>query len=102
MAAGGPWRFRGDSHLSSRHPGFSLPGVRVDAALRLDACGPSMEAHFFLAEFPMSIHYPKRCSRIKRKRSIGFRARMRTKGGRKVINRQRRVGRSVNTADRGR
>ncbi|MFG0257893.1 MAG: 50S ribosomal protein L34 [Phycisphaerales bacterium JB043] len=46
------------------------------------------------------MHYPRRNSRIKRKRSIGFRARMRTRNGRKLINRQRRVGRSVNTADR--
>ena len=46
------------------------------------------------------MHYPHRISRLKRKRAIGFRARMKTKGGRKLINRQRRVGRSLNTADR--
>ncbi|MFG0326849.1 MAG: 50S ribosomal protein L34 [Phycisphaerales bacterium JB037] len=46
------------------------------------------------------MHYPRRVSRIKRKRQLGFRARMKTKSGRKLINRQRRVGRSVNTADR--
>ncbi|MHC4976803.1 MAG: large ribosomal subunit protein bL34 [Planctomycetota bacterium] len=46
------------------------------------------------------MHYPRRNSRIKRKRSIGFRARMRTRNGRKLINRQRRAGRSVNVADR--
>jgi large subunit ribosomal protein L34 len=39
----------------------------------------------------------KRKSRIKRKRTLGFRARMRTKSGRKVLNRQRRVGRKFNT-----
>ena len=42
----------------------------------------------------------KRKSRIKRKRSIGFRARMRTKNGRKLINRKRRAGRLVNVADK--
>jgi len=44
----------------------------------------------------MSTHYPKRRSNIKRARSLGFRARMRTKNGRKAINRKRRAGRSVN------
>ena len=44
----------------------------------------------------MSTHYPKRRSNIKRARTFGFRARMRTKNGRKMINRKRRVGRSVN------
>jgi large subunit ribosomal protein L34 len=44
----------------------------------------------------MSTHYPKRRSLIKRARKFGFRARMRTKDGRKLINRKRRVGRSVN------
>ena len=48
----------------------------------------------------MAMHYPRRVSRIKRKRAIGFRARMRTKSGRKMINRKRRAGRSLNTADR--
>lgn len=42
----------------------------------------------------------KRISRIKRKRSIGFRARMRTTAGRKLINRKRRAGRLVNVADK--
>lgn len=42
----------------------------------------------------------KRKSRTKRKRSIGFRARMRTKNGRKLINRKRREGRLVNVADK--
>jgi large subunit ribosomal protein L34 len=46
------------------------------------------------------MHYPHKTSRIKRKRSIGFRARMRTKSGRKLINRRRRAGRLVNTADK--
>ncbi|MEM8834647.1 MAG: 50S ribosomal protein L34 [Planctomycetota bacterium] len=46
------------------------------------------------------MHYPRRTSRIKRKRSIGFRARMRTKNGRKMMNRKRRLGRSLNIADK--
>lgn len=48
----------------------------------------------------MSTHYPKRTSRISRKRAIGFRARMKTKSGRKMMNRKRRVGRSLNRADK--
>lgn len=46
------------------------------------------------------MHYPRRNSRIKRKRSIGFRARMRTSNGRKIINNKRRKGRRVNIADK--
>ena len=36
------------------------------------------------------MHYPHKTSKVKRARKIGFRARMRTKGGRKAINRKRR------------
>jgi ribosomal protein L34 len=46
------------------------------------------------------MHYPHRTSRIKRKRAIGFRTRMKTKGGRKLLNRKRRAGRSLNVADK--
>lgn len=46
------------------------------------------------------MHYPHRISRIKRKRSIGFRARMKSKDGRKTINRKRAAGRSLNVADK--
>lgn len=45
----------------------------------------------------MSIHYPKRTSKVKRRRQFGFLARMKTKSGRKLLNRRRRIGRSVNT-----
>ncbi|MBL0922578.1 MAG: 50S ribosomal protein L34 [Phycisphaerales bacterium] len=45
------------------------------------------------------MHYPHKTSRTKRKRSIGFRARMKTKNGRKLLNRKRRFGRSLNVAD---
>lgn len=41
------------------------------------------------------MHYPHKKSNIKRARKIGFRARMRTANGRKMINRKRRAGRSV-------
>ena len=44
----------------------------------------------------MSTHYPKRRSLIKRARKFGFRARMRSTSGRKLINAKRRRGRSVN------
>jgi large subunit ribosomal protein L34 len=44
----------------------------------------------------MPTHYPKRRSRVKRARCFGFRARMRTRNGRKLINRKRRKGRAVN------
>jgi large subunit ribosomal protein L34 len=46
------------------------------------------------------MHYPHRISRIKRKRSIGFRARMKSTNGRKMMNRKRRAGRSLNVADK--
>ncbi|MFQ5492425.1 MAG: 50S ribosomal protein L34 [Phycisphaerae bacterium] len=39
------------------------------------------------------MHYPRRNSRVKRARKQGFRARMRTPGGRKMIKRQRAKGR---------
>jgi len=38
------------------------------------------------------MHYPRRNSKIKRARKQGFRARMRRRGGRKLINRKRRRG----------
>jgi ribosomal protein L34 len=38
------------------------------------------------------MHYPRRVSKIKRARKQGFRARMRTAKGRKMINRKRRHG----------
>jgi large subunit ribosomal protein L34 len=41
------------------------------------------------------MHYPHKISKRKRVRKIGFRARMRTAAGRKLINRKRRVGRKV-------
>jgi large subunit ribosomal protein L34 len=46
------------------------------------------------------MHYPHKNSRRKRKRAIGFRARMQTASGRKLINRKRRAGRLINVADK--
>jgi len=44
----------------------------------------------------MPTHYPKRWSNITRRRKFGFRARMRSRNGRKMLNRCRRLGRSLN------
>jgi large subunit ribosomal protein L34 len=41
------------------------------------------------------MHYPHKISKVKRARKLGFRARMRTRNGRKMINRKRSVGRKV-------
>lgn len=43
----------------------------------------------------MSTHYEKRRSKVKRARKHGFRARMKTAKGRKIVARKRRKGRSV-------
>lgn len=48
----------------------------------------------------MPKHYPKRKSNIKRTRMWGFRARMKTSNGRKLLNRKRREGRSLSVRDR--
>lgn len=42
------------------------------------------------------MHYPHKVSKVKRRRKIGFLARMRTKKGRQMINRKRRAGRKIN------
>lgn len=52
------------------------------------------------AKGQLTMHYPHKISNRKRKRSIGFRARMKTKNGRKLINRKRAAGRIVNSADK--
>jgi len=41
------------------------------------------------------MHYPHKISKRRRSRRIGFRARMRTRNGRKIINRKRRLGKQV-------
>lgn len=45
----------------------------------------------------MAMHYPRRTSKIKRRRSFGFRARMKTKSGRALLSRRRRIGRTLQT-----
>jgi ribosomal protein L34 len=41
------------------------------------------------------MHYPHKISKAKRARKTGFRSRMKTANGRKMINRKRRAGRKV-------
>lgn len=41
------------------------------------------------------MHYPHKSSNIKRVHAIGFRKRMRSSNGRRMINRKRRAGRKV-------
>ena len=41
------------------------------------------------------MHYPHKLSKIKRIRKVGFRARMKTTAGRRMINSKRRTGRRV-------
>ncbi|MDP6046566.1 MAG: 50S ribosomal protein L34 [Phycisphaerae bacterium] len=41
------------------------------------------------------MHYPHRISKRKRARKLGFRARMRTVGGRRIINGKRRKGKQA-------
>ncbi|MEM7230091.1 MAG: bL34 family ribosomal protein [Planctomycetota bacterium] len=47
----------------------------------------------------MAVHYPRRKSNVKRRRQLGFRARMKTRLGRKMINRKRRAGRRLTPFD---
>jgi large subunit ribosomal protein L34 len=39
------------------------------------------------------MHYPRKVSKIKKVRKVGFRARMRTRAGRQILKRRRRIGR---------
>jgi len=39
--------------------------------------------------------HPRKTSRISRRRRFGFRARMKTRSGRKMLNRKRRIGRRI-------
>ena len=41
------------------------------------------------------MHYPRKISKIKKIRKQGFRARMSTSKGRKLLSRQRRIGRTL-------
>ena len=44
-----------------------------------------------------AMHYPHRISKVKRARKLGFRSRMRTKTGRKIINNRRRKGQKASS-----
>ncbi|MHC4416104.1 MAG: large ribosomal subunit protein bL34 [Planctomycetota bacterium] len=44
------------------------------------------------------MHYPRRVSNVKRRRKFSFRARMKTARGRKIINRNRKMGRRLTPA----
>ncbi len=50
-----------------------------------------------LADSPeeVAMHYPHKISRIKKVRATGFRKRMSTRKGRKIINSKRRLGRAI-------
>ncbi|MBL9119239.1 MAG: 50S ribosomal protein L34 [Phycisphaerae bacterium] len=41
------------------------------------------------------MHYPHKISRTKKVRSVGFRSRMKTRKGRAILNRKRRLGRKI-------
>ncbi|MDZ4756027.1 MAG: 50S ribosomal protein L34 [Phycisphaerae bacterium] len=43
------------------------------------------------------MHYPHKVSRIKKVRKVGFRRRMKSGAGRRILNRQRRIGRRIRT-----
>ena len=49
----------------------------------------------FLSTEERTMHYPHRISKRKRARKQGFRARMKTVGGRKIINAKRRAGKQA-------
>jgi len=76
------------------------PVVAVPAQSSYISAPPHPGGPCLAARRRASMHYPHRTSRIKRKRAIGFRARMKTKYGRKMMNRKRRAGRSLNVADK--
>ncbi|HRQ74981.1 MAG TPA: bL34 family ribosomal protein [Phycisphaerales bacterium] len=46
------------------------------------------------------MHYPRRQSNVKRIRKFGFRARMKTRLGRRIINSKRRLGRRLPSSPR--
>lgn len=48
-----------------------------------------------MARKEQPMHYPHKISRTKKVRKVGFRARMKTRKGRAILNRKRRVGRAI-------
>ena len=73
-------------------PPVDVGGRRAYKSARFPLLGERLGA------IPMAMHYPRRVSRIKKKRSQGFRARMKTKSGRKIINGRRKIGRHLKFA----
>ena len=72
--------------MAGRVAGRGRPAYTVPSFDLGPACGPLAGA---------VMHYPRRISKIHRIRKLGFRARMKTSAGRKMINRKRRLGRVV-------
>ena len=80
----------------------SIPGIREKVVFRRMSCytarlGTKPSSYLLQKSeaFIMAMHYPRRVSMIKRVRSFGFRARMKTRLGRKLINRKRSKGRRL-------
>ena len=65
-------------------------GFRYDARLATEGQWPLDQG-----SVTMAMHYPKRTSKRKRVRQFGFRARMKTSLGRKMINRKRKMKRKL-------
>ena len=74
--------------MTATVPGF----IRLRALWRCRVEGPDPNP---TATGRRAMHYPRRVSKIKRVRKLGFRARMKTRLGRKMINRKRRMGRRL-------
>lgn len=72
---------------------FALPDIQLPHQ-RLDTgCGFSHVLSFFHLKRNRTMEPTYRPSKLKRARKFGFRARMATKSGRKIINARRRKGR---------
>jgi len=56
---------------------------------------PASLLHFATRHTEPAMHYPHKISRVKKVRKVGFRARMKTRKGRAILNRKRRVGRKI-------
>jgi large subunit ribosomal protein L34 len=73
--------------------------AKAATVLPFPACSPDAAAggpvHTSRTTDRSAMHYPRRVSNTKRVRNFGFRARMKTKNGRKMINRKRRMGRRL-------
>ena len=68
----------------------SLTRLRYNPPFAAQQAGRQLELS------PMALHYPRRVSKVKRTRKFGFRARMKTRLGRKMLSAKRRAGRRLN------